>query len=261
MNRTVISFACAGETLFGTLDMGLASGAVGLLLVSGGNEIRSGAWGGQAALAAALAREGIPVFRFDRRGVGDSSGENLGFRASEPDIAAALAAFRAAAPHVKRVFALGNCDAASALMLHAALLPGLDGLILANPWTIDAENETAPVHSAAALRRHYLRRLVDPRQWTRLLAGKVALDKLAQGLRTAAAPQEGSALTQEMRAGLAAFTGPVTILLAEGDRTAQLFRGHWGSDPRVIGHDGNSHSFADAPEWLLHQVVQAIRPG
>jgi pimeloyl-ACP methyl ester carboxylesterase len=133
MNRTVISFACEGETLFGTLDMGLASGAVGLLLVSGGNEIRSGAWGGQAALAAALAREGIPVFRFDRRGVGDSSGANLGFRASAPDIAAALAAFRSAAPHVKRVFALGNCDAASALMLHAALLPGLDGLILANP--------------------------------------------------------------------------------------------------------------------------------
>jgi hypothetical protein len=73
--------------------------------------------------------------------------------------------------------------------------------------------------------------------------------------------KEPSALAQEMRAGLAAFPGPVTILLAEGDRTAQLFRGHWGSDPRVIGHQGNSHSFADAPEWLLRQVMQAIRPG
>jgi exosortase A-associated hydrolase 1 len=260
MNRTVISFACEGETLFGTLDMGLASGAVGLLLVSGGNEIRSGAWGGQAALAAALAREGIPVFRFDRRGVGDSSGANLGFRASAPDIAAALTAFRSAAPHVKRVFALGNCDAASALMLHAALLPGLDGLILANPGPSTLKMNgagpfrrgAAPALSAAAGRSPAM---------ARLLGGKVALGRLAQGLRTAAAPQGASALAQEMRAGLAAFPGPVTILLAEGDRTAQLFRGHWGSDPRVIGHQGNSHSFADAPEWLLHQVVQAIRPG
>ncbi|KPF52881.1 hypothetical protein IP65_14950 [Novosphingobium sp. AAP1] len=258
MNRSVIPFSCQGAQLLGTLDMGLASGATGLLLVSGGNEIRSGAWGGQAWLGAALAREGVPVFRFDRRGVGDSEGENRGFRGSGPDIAAALAAFRAAAPHVKRIVAMGNCDAASALMLHAAALPGLDGLILANPWTVEGENETAPVHSAAALRRHYLRRLADPRQWARLLAGKVALGKLAGGLRTAAAPQAASALAEEMRTALASYRGQVTILLAQGDRTAQLFASHWGADPRVIGHPGASHSFADAPEWLLHQVLAAL---
>lgn len=258
MNRQVIPFSCGADTLFGTLDMASASGATGLLLVSGGNEIRSGAWGGQAGLAARLAQQGVPTFRFDRRGVGDSTGDNTGFRASAPDIAAALAAFRAAAPHVKRVVAMGNCDAASALMLHAAALPGLDALILCNPWTVESENETAPVHSAAALRRHYLRRLADPRQWVRLLAGRVALGKLARGLRVAAAPQGGSALADEMRAGLAGFAGRVTILLAEGDRTAQLFTSHWGQNSRAIGHPTTSHSFADAQGWLVEQVLAAL---
>jgi exosortase A-associated hydrolase 1 len=259
VNRQVVSFSCEGSMLLGTLDVGAASGAAGVLIVSGGNEIRSGAWGGQAGLAARLAHEGAPVFRFDRRGVGDSEGANLGFRSSAPDIAAAVAAFRAAAPHVRSVVALGNCDAASALMLHAAALPGIDGLVLCNPWTVDQDNETAPAHSPAALRRHYLRRLGDPRQWRRLLGGQVALGRLMGGLRQAAASsQGGSALAQAMQAGLAGYAGQVTILLAQGDRTAQLFASHWGADSRVTAHASASHSFADAQEWLAEQVLAAL---
>ncbi|WP_443018676.1 hypothetical protein [Sphingomonas sp. 7/4-4] len=94
--RKLIEFPCAGETLFGTLDE--APGTTGLLIVSGGNEIRVGAHRGMALLAGRLAEAGHPVFRFDRRGVGDSSGENHGFESSPDDIAAAAAAFRQAAP-------------------------------------------------------------------------------------------------------------------------------------------------------------------
>ena len=39
--RRLIGFACEGETLAATLDE--APGTTGLLIVSGGNEIRSGA--------------------------------------------------------------------------------------------------------------------------------------------------------------------------------------------------------------------------
>ena len=60
-----------------------------LLLVSGGNELRSGPWGSQAQLAAQIATAGFPVLRFDRRGVGDSEGQNTGFTGSADDIAAA----------------------------------------------------------------------------------------------------------------------------------------------------------------------------
>jgi pimeloyl-ACP methyl ester carboxylesterase len=100
-----------------------------------------------------LARHGVPVFRFDRRGVGDSEGANGGFRSSRDDLAAALAAFRKAAPQVRRMVAFGNCDAAAALLLHHAGL-GIDALVLANPWTIDGEEapeRCPPPRSANAI--------------------------------------------------------------------------------------------------------------
>ena len=119
--RHQLSFGCEGATLAASLDE--APGATGLLIVSGGNEVRSGAHRGMAMLAQRIAGEGYPVFRFDRRGVGDSTGENGGYANSGPDVAAAIAAFRAAAPHVTRIVAFGNCDAASALLLHQPLPP------------------------------------------------------------------------------------------------------------------------------------------
>ena len=65
MSRLHLTFACGSLTLAGSLDT--APGHTGLLIVSGGNEIRSGAFSGQAHLAASIARAGFPVFRLDRR--------------------------------------------------------------------------------------------------------------------------------------------------------------------------------------------------
>lgn len=262
MNRRHLQFACDAATLVGTLDVASASGGTGLLLVSGGNELRSGAWCGQAQLAARLAQAGFPVFRYDRRGVGDSEGENPTFRHSAPDIAAALAAFRAAAPHLSRVVAFGNCDAAAALMLFAHGL-GIDGLVLANPWTIDGE-EAPQAMPASAIRSRYLAKLANPREVWRLLTGGVNLAKLARGLRGAArsnAPAPAG-LVAEMRQGLATFAGPATILLASGDRTAQMFGECWdAADPRIERIDSASHSFSDeaAREWLYARLVDSLR--
>src|SRR3546814_12213121 len=69
----------------------------------------------------------------------DSEGENGGFEASGPDIAAAIPAFRAAAPQLTRIVAFGNCAAASALLLHRPL--PLDDLILANHWTYERSED------------------------------------------------------------------------------------------------------------------------
>lgn len=255
--RSHLTFPCGPDMLVGTLDMEAATGSTGILLVSGGREVRAGSWAGQAQLAARLAASGIPVFRYDRRGIGESEGTDPGFLHTREDIAAALAAFRAAVPTLRRVIALGNCDAAAALMLHAAEI-GLDGLILANPWTLETDDaDTAP---AAAIRQRYLAKLANPREVLRLVTGGVNLTKLARGLRTAASGTPKSALIDRMAANLARFTGPVTILLASGDRTAQMFEAVWpADDARIQRHASSGHSFAgdDAQGWLLDRVLEA----
>lgn len=257
MSRRHLVFACEGSQLVGTLDEG--DEPTGLLLVTGGNEIRSGAWAGQAMLAAQLAKEGFPVFRFDRRGIGDSEGPNGGFRSSAPDIAAALAAFRAECPRLTRLIGFGNCDAASALMLAGG--KGMDGLILSNPWTIENdEDEDLPPE---AIRDHYKRRLADPAAIKRLLTGQVSMGKLMGGLRNALRPASTpGALARDMAAGIAGYDGPIAFLIAERDRTAQAFIAAWQKkDPRIRRCPDATHSYVEphAQDWLALQVLGMLR--
>jgi exosortase A-associated hydrolase 1 len=261
MTRLSHTFGCGSLTLVGTLD--IAPGSAGLLIISGGNEIRSGAFGGQAELAARIAQGGFPVFRFDRRGIGDSEGENHGFRNSAKDIAAALEAFRAMAPQISRVVAFGNCDAASALMLAGGA--GCDGLVLSNPWTIEPDPAGGAVDDTpppAEIRARYLEKLKNPREILRLLSGGVNLRKLAQGLtRSVSAAPPPSSLAEEMRACLATFTGEVRILLATADRTAQVFETAWDrSDPRIRRCEGAGHAYVEPAhrDWLAAEILAAL---
>jgi exosortase A-associated hydrolase 1 len=255
MTRRHFIFLCEGDKLAATLDTGKRN--VGLLMVSGGNETRAGAFSGMAELAARIASAGYPVFRFDRRGVGDSEGENRGFQHSEADIHAALEAFQTEAPHLKRIYAFGNCDGASALVL--AALADIDGLILANPWVIEDGDAPPP---PTAIRARYMEKLRSPRELLRLLSGQVSFTKLARGLRQAIqpAPSPGS-LGQLFRERLARATRPVRILLAERDRTAQIFLAGWDkNDPRIVHCSGASHAFVEpaAREWIFQQILAAL---
>jgi exosortase A-associated hydrolase 1 len=250
--RRLLSFPCEGATLAATLDE--ASGNAGLLIISGGNEIRIGAHRGMAKLAGDVAAAGYPVFRFDRRGIGDSEGENGEFRSSAPDIAAAITAFRAVCPRVTRVIAFGNCDAASALLLHRPA--GIAAHVLSNIWVIERPDELPP---PAAIRARYAERLKDPKAWIGLFTGAINIRKLIGGLMRIAKPQPPSSLTQDVAAGLAAVSGPVTIVLAEQDGTAIAFADSWTgpafatararSDIAIKKIDSGSHSFASARDY------------
>lgn len=255
MSRRHLTFTCEDSALVGTLDD--APGSTGLLLVSGGNEVRSGAFAGQAGFAARIAARGFPVFRYDRRGVGDSEGPNGEFKTSGPDIAAALAAFREAAPQVTRIVALGNCDAASSLMLNQGT--GCDALILSNPWTIEGDDD-AP--SPEVLRDHYKRRLASPEALKRLLTGQIPIGKLARSLVGALRPAPApTSLAQDMAAGIAGFDGRIAILIAERDRTAIAFLGAWDkADKRIRRCPGASHSYVEpeARVWLEERVVDVL---
>ncbi len=257
MTRLPLSFECGGSRLAATLDN--APGSVGLLMVSGGNEIRAGAFNGQARLANEIAHKGFPVFRYDRRGIGDSEGQNRGFRRSRQDMAAALLAFRAIAPQISRVIGFGNCDAASALMLAGGA--GCDGLVLSNPWTIEdgAQDMTAP----SAIRSRYAAKLTQPKEIVRLVTGGVDLRSLGKGLvRASRSRSAPSSLADEMRTGMAGFLGPVRILIAENDRTAQVFCDRWEKDDsRILRCAKAGHAYAEphAREWLEARLLEMLR--
>lgn len=212
MRRPLI-FPCADDALVGTLDE--AGGTTGLLIVTGGTQVRAGAHGGQARLAARVAAAGHPVFRFDRRGVGDSSGADPGFAASAPDIAAALASFRAVCPGLDRVIAFGLCDGATALALHHGPL-AIDTLILANPWLVQPTEGLPP---PAAIRQRYRHNIADSMAWKRLLTNPAKIIPLARGLRAARARRPDPLADQVARA-LAASSASAHVLLADGDATA-----------------------------------------
>lgn len=264
MTRHHFTIPCEGAAMAATLDGQTLGAAAALLIVSGGNEIRSGAWGGQAWLAGRIAAAGYPVLRFDRRGVGESEGANATYRGSGPDLAAAVGWLRTAAPGA-RIVAMGNCDAASALMLHAGA--GADGLILCNPWTIEGEDESASEEARAgaqvsSLRAHYRARLANPKALLRLLTGKVSLKALAGSVIAMARrrPTTPDALAGRMALGLARFAGPVTILIGEKDRTARMFLDSWDeTDGRIRRCAGAGHSFVEDREWLVAEVLKGLK--
>lgn len=250
--RRPLNFTCEGYALTATLDS--ADSKTGLLIVSGGNEIRIGAHRGMAKLAGDIAAAGYPVFRFDRRGIGDSEGNNGGFTTSGPDIAAAITAFRDACPKLTRIVAFGNCDAASALLLHRPT--GIAAHILTNIWVVEPTDDLPP---PAAIRARYSERMKDPKAWIGLFTGAINLRKLVGGLMRIAKPQAPSSLAQDVAAGLAAVVGPVTILLAEQDGTAIAFADAWNgpafsaarrrSDIEIKKLASASHSFASAGDY------------
>lgn len=270
MTRSFHPFECEEQTLAGTLDEG--SLTTGLIIVSGGNEIRSGAHAGMARLAQEIAKKGYPVFRYDRRGIGDSSGTNRGFLETQDDISSAIEQFHKINPQIERVVAFGNCDAASALAIFGANI-AVDMVILANPWVIEetdnsSEAPTAPPPSA--IRSRYWERIKNPTSIIDLITGKIDLRKLASGLKQATQKQENTALSILLRDGLIRLGVPTRILLANRDTTARAFLAAWSSKdfaaarvkPNITTKtlDSASHSFADdnSKLWLENQLLEAL---
>jgi exosortase A-associated hydrolase 1 len=267
--RRPLTFACEGATLAGMAHP--ADGDTGVLIVTGGVQTRTGAHRGFVDLADRLAAAGHPVLRFDRRGVGDSGGDDPGFRDSAPDIIAAVTALRTAYPNIRRVIGWGLCDAASALALHGASL-GLDGLILVNPWTRDSD-DPADLPPRAAVAARYRERLTNPRAWLRLARDGFNLRKAAQGLLRLGRKETVPQLARATADGLQRFDGPVLILLAGRDATAQAFAALWKSatfrlararrDIEVATLADATHTFARATDAnaMAERCLEWLRRG
>lgn len=163
-----IFFECHGEQLLGILHRAPQSAAdVGLLLVVGGPQYRVGSHRQFVLLARDLAKAGIPVLRFDYRGMGDSSGEARDFEAVTEDIAIALDTFIANVPGLSKVVTWGLCDAATANAFYALHDERVVGQIALNPWVRTVEGE-----AQAFIKHYYLKRVLSGDFWRKVLSFK-----------------------------------------------------------------------------------------
>ena len=265
--ETGLVFHCEDMELPGILHTGASDATRGVLVVVGGPQHRVGSHRQFILLARSLAQAGIPVLRFDYRGMGDASGAFAGFENIDADIHAALDAFSQQLPQLREIVIWGLCDAASAALFYAWRDPRVSGLVLLNPWA-----RTEAGQARAYLRHYYLSRLISPDLWRKIWRGDFAFSAAWRSLRTmlgqarqsnadkaVAATSEQAPLPQRMTDGWQRFQGPILLILSGDDLTAAEFRDlarasrTWRrllAQPRVTLHEypEANHTFS-CHEW------------
>lgn len=233
-----IEFECEGESLYGILHEPAQPAKRGLLIIVGGPQYRVGSHRQFVLLARQATSAGIPVLRFDYRGMGDSEGQPRNFEEIGADIRCAIDAFCRNVPSVEEIVLWGLCDAASAALFYAYQDVRVTGLVLLNPWT-----RTEQGMARSYLRHYYLVRLLDLQVWLRVwkrqfdfvaaarsLGGMMVAavapqsGKGAAGGATVAAVPSGDDLPTRMALGFQRFEGHVLVILSGDDLTAAEFR-------------------------------------
>jgi uncharacterized protein len=225
-------FRCGEDELCGILHRPrIAAVDVGVLLVVGGPQYRVGSHRQFVVLARSLAEAGIPVLRFDYRGMGDSEGARTDFESIHDDIAAAASVLFDASPHLRRMVLWGLCDAATANAFYGARSNDerLVGQVALNPWVRTAEGE-----AQAYVRHYYLKRLLSRGFWAGLLRGKTdaayavkdfVRNWIASRRAGSAATHAGTtvALPERLRAAQTSFGGKTLLILSGQDLTAREY--------------------------------------
>ncbi|WP_243451616.1 hydrolase 1, exosortase A system-associated [Sphingosinicella soli] len=250
--------ACEDASLAATLHPG--AGARAALIVSGGVQTRAGPHRLFTQIAEALSRSGIAALRFDRRGVGDSEGEDAGFLRSEADIAAAASALRHESG-ASEIVGIGLCDGAAALALFGAQ-GAANRLVLLNPWSFESDTAEMP---AALQRERTVRRLLNPRAWPRVLAGKVDVAAALKSMLGGSKAPAQSAFAARLVAAINAFPGPVLVVLSGRDATAGAFsalRPALGKHVAWVRIENADHTFTqpEARRALLAAVTGWLAP-
>jgi uncharacterized protein len=239
-------FACHDDWLYGVLSMPEQVQSRGVLMLVGGAQYRAGSHRQFTLLARYLASCGIPVMRFDYRGMGDSEGDTRHFENVDEDVRCAIDHFIQCVPSMTDLVIWGLCDAASAALFYAWRDNRVTGLVLLNPWA-RTENGLAKTY----LRHYYFSRLFDSDLWRKILTGRfdyviagrslVKLIRVAcfKGARQAGfdnvasnRPELPASLPDRMFDGYSRFKGRVLLILSGNDLTAREFSDLAASDSK-----------------------------
>ncbi|MDB5935880.1 MAG: Hydrolase 1, exosortase system-associated [Massilia sp.] len=256
VEQRALRFTCNGSGLVGIVEVPERPLPRGVLVVTGGPQYRVGSHRQFAMLARALSQRGIPVMRFDHRGMGDSEGEPRSFDLIDDDIHAAMKEFFMQVPEMKEVVIWGLCDAATAAVFYAGADDRVVGLVLLNPWVRTPEGA-----ARAMLRHYYLAKLGEVAFWKKVASGNLDFAASAATLRQnvrLAASDRGSLLPQRVVDCLAQFDGRVMVVLSGDDITAREFARlmtRYNVRAKRVDITGANHTFS-SDKWRT-QVAEA----
>jgi exosortase A-associated hydrolase 1 len=233
-----LTLRCNDSWMYGILSLPEQAASRGVLIVVGGPQYRVGSHRQFTLLARHLASLGIPVLRFDCRGMGDSEGAPRTFEDLEDDLHCAIERFFEEAPALNNLVIWGLCDAASAALFHAYRDRRITGLVLLNPW-VRTDQGAAKTY----LKHYYLTRLLDPEFWSKVWNGRFNYANAAQSLvktvekslpgrkianTSRDATAEGGScdfvsLPERMLDALSRYKGKILLITSGNDLTAQEF--------------------------------------
>lgn len=239
-------FDCAGDELIGVISHASdgTTSDTGVLVIVGGPQYRAGSHRQFVLLARELARQGFACMRFDVRGMGDSAGEARSFEAIDDDVRAAIDAFVAQLPHLKRIVLWGLCDGASAACFYLPTDPRVHGAVLLNPWV-----KTDAGEAKVYLKHYYLNRLMDKSFWKKLLTGGVSLGRSVSDLAGTVSRASGSGgaadaslpLPERMAQALKRADKPFLVVLSGRDYVAREFQQSVDANPAWNGLSAAAH--------------------
>jgi exosortase A-associated hydrolase 1 len=229
-------FECGDCRLIGIASFPKQVSKIGVLIIVGGPQYRSGSHRQFTLLARHLAENGISSFRFDYRGMGDSEGKMRTFEDLNDDIRSAINAFFSISENVERIVIWGLCDAASATLYYAYTDSRVFGIVLLNPWV-----HTGVGAERARLKHYYLTRLLHKSFWLKLFSGQVNIINSSKeitksinnllmnksSLKTSKSQCyliENQSFIERMLAGLTSFSGQILMILSGNDLVSQEFQ-------------------------------------
>ena len=222
----VKQFSCGEANLLAIFAIPEVKSNIGVLIVVGGPQYRVGSHRQFLQLSRQLAKSGIPVMRFDYRGMGDSEGAARNFEQVEEDLTKAIDTFFLEAPELKSVVVWGLCDAASCSLMYVTNDSRVKSLVLANPWV-----RTEASLANAMVKHYYKSRMLQWEFWRKILTGNFDVKRSLLGLlqnlksrsKTNTNVQSILPFPDKMAMGLERFAGPIMMLLSGQDITAKEF--------------------------------------
>ena len=228
VTEVALRFDCAGAGLYGILSLPAQPARRGILIVVGGPQYRVGSHRQFTLLARDLASAGIPVMRFDYRGMGDSEGAGRNYDDVDIDLNAAITTFFSSVPSLQEVVLWGLCDGASAAVFYGSSDARVTGIIMLNPWL-----RTEAGAARARLKYYYPLRLFDRQLWRKMLQGKLDYRGSFRSLskeflestnsRHASPDATRESLPLRMRKAFLKFDGKILLIISGNDLTAKEF--------------------------------------